>query len=66
MEEITDVVEHPSGTVILEACTRDELTQKFNELKASVQDATIMTGAVGLSQDGSTYTLQVDIIKKIK
>lgn len=51
-----------NGSITLNAPTRDELTAKFNDLKASAKDVTLMTGAVG-QKDNSTFIMQVDIIK---
>lgn len=48
------------GTVVLEAPTRDELTAMVNEIPA---DFRYSVGAVGRKQDGSAYTLRVDINK---
>lgn len=50
-----------NGSITLNAPTRDELTAKFNDLKASAKDVTLMTGAVGKKADG-TFIMQVDII----
>lgn len=49
-----------NGTAVLSAKSRDELTEMVNEIPA---DCKYAVGAVGRSQDGCTYTLQVDIIK---
>ena len=49
-----------NGTAILSAKSRDELAEMVNEIPA---DCKYAVGAVGRSQDGCTYTLQVDIIK---
>ena len=49
-----------NGTVVLSAKSRDELAEMVNEIPA---DCKYAVGAVGRSQDGCTYTLQVDIIK---
>ena len=49
-----------NGTTVLSAKTRDELTEMVNTIPA---DCKYAVGAVGRSQDGCTYTLQVDIIK---
>lgn len=51
-----------NGSITLNAPTRDELAAKFNDLKASAKDVTLMTGAVG-QKDDSTFIMQVDIIK---
>jgi hypothetical protein len=59
------VIDTPkNGTTILTGKTRDEVAQKFEELKASCEGATLMAGAVGRKADGSAYTLQVDIVKQ--
>ena len=49
-----------NGTAILEAPTREELTELVNGIPA---DCKYCVGAVGLKQDGSAYTLRVDIVK---
>ena len=49
-----------NGTAILSAKSRDELAEMVNTIPA---DCKYAVGAVGRSQDGCTYTLQVDIIK---
>ena len=49
-----------NGTAVLSAKTRDELAEMLNDIPA---DCKYAVGAVGRSQDGCTYTLQVDIIK---
>ena len=49
-----------NGTAVLSAKSRDELAEMVNEIPA---DCKYAVGAVGRSQDGCTYTLQVDIIK---
>jgi len=49
-----------NGTTVLSAKTRDELAEMVNNIPA---DCKYAVGAVGRSQDGCTYTLQVDIIK---
>ena len=50
-----------NGTAILEAPTRDELTELVNDIPA---DCKYAVGAVGRKQDGSAYTLRVDIVKQ--
>ena len=50
-----------NGTTVLEAPTREALTELVDGIPADVRYA---VGAVGRKQDGSAYTLQVDIIKK--
>ena len=49
-----------NGTVVLSAPSREELAELVNEIPA---DCKYAVGAVGRSHDGSSYTLQVDIIK---
>ena len=49
-----------NGTTVLEAPTREALAEMVNGIPADVRYA---VGAVGRKQDGSAYTLQVDIIK---
>ena len=49
-----------NGTAALEAPTREALTEMVNGIPADVRYA---VGAVGRKQDGSAYTLRVDIIK---
>lgn len=56
----------PSGKTILTATSREELAEKFEELKASHTDATLACGAVGQSRDHTTYMMQVNIINKQK
>ena len=51
-----------SGTTILTGKTREEVAQKFEELKASAEGATLMAGAVGQKDDG-TFELRIDIVK---
>jgi hypothetical protein len=51
------------GQTILTANSREELFAKFNEIKASVKDVPLATGAVGRSRDDGTYSLQVNIVK---
>lgn len=46
----------------LTAATREELFQQVNELKASIKDATLSTGAVGRNEDG-LYMIQIDNLK---
>jgi hypothetical protein len=52
----------PNGPVILSGKTRDEVAQKFQELKASCEGASLMAGAVGRKADG-TFELRIDFIK---
>jgi hypothetical protein len=47
----------PTGPVMLQANTRKELAAKFAELKASTKDATISTGAVGMTPEGTFVQL---------
>ena len=49
-----------NGTAILEAPTREALAELVDNIPADVRYA---VGAVGRKQDGSAYTLRVDIIK---
>ena len=49
-----------NGTTILEAPTREALAEMVNDIPAETK---YCVGAVGRKQDGSAYTLQVDIIK---
>lgn len=49
-----------NGTTVLSAASREELTEMVNDIPA---DCKYAVGAVGLTQDGSAYTLRVDIIK---
>ena len=48
-----------NGTTVLEAPTREALSKMVNDIPA---DCHYSVGAVGRKQDGSAYTLQVDII----
>ena len=48
-----------NGTTVLEAPTREALTEMVNDIPA---DCRYSVGAVGRKQDGSAYTLRVDII----
>ena len=47
---------------IIKGKTRDEVAQKFQELKASCEGASLMAGAVGRKADG-TFELRIDFIK---
>lgn len=49
-----------NGTAIIEAPTREALAELVDNIPADVRYA---VGAVGKKQDGSAYTLRVDIIK---
>jgi hypothetical protein len=49
-----------NGTAILEAPTREALAELVDNIPA---DTKYCVGAVGRKQDGSAYTLQVDLIK---
>lgn len=49
-----------NGTAVLEAPTREALAEMVDNIPAEVKYS---VGAVGRKQDGSAYTLQVDIIK---
>ena len=48
-----------TGTTILEAPTREALTELVDGIPA---DCRYCVGAVGRKRDGSAYTLRVDII----
>ncbi len=50
-----------NGTTVLSAASREELAEMVNAIPA---DCKYAGGAVGRTQDGSAYTLRVDIIKK--
>jgi hypothetical protein len=68
MSKTTDKEQQPAyvadlllnGTTVLEAPTREELAEMVNNIPA---DCRYSVGAVGRKQDGSAYTLRVDIIK---
>lgn len=49
-----------NGTTIFEAPTREALSEMVNDIPA---DTKYSVGAVGRKQDGSAYTLRVDLIK---
>ena len=49
-----------NGTTVLEAPTREALAEMVNDIPAECK---YCVGAVGRTQDGSAYTLRVDIIK---
>ena len=49
-----------NGTTVLSAASREELTEMVNDIPA---DCKYAVGAVGRKQDGSAYTLRVDIVK---
>jgi hypothetical protein len=49
-----------NGTAVLEAPTREALAEMVNNIPA---DTKYSVGAVGRKQDGSAYTLRVDLIK---
>ena len=49
-----------NGTAILEAPTREALAELVDNIPA---DCKYAVGAVGRKQDGSAYTLRVDITK---
>ena len=49
-----------NGTAVLEAPTREALAELVDNIPADVRYA---VGAIGRKQDGSAYTLRVDIIK---
>ena len=49
-----------NGTAVLEAPTREALAEMVNDIPAETK---YCVGAVGRKQDGSAYTLRVDIVK---
>lgn len=49
-----------NGTTVLEAPTREALAEMVDGIPA---DCRYAVGAVGRKQDGSAYTLRVDLIK---
>ena len=49
-----------NGKATLEAPTREELTEIVNNIPA---DCRYSVGAVGRKQDGSAYTIYVELIK---
>ena len=49
-----------NGTAILEAPTREALSELVDNIPA---DCRYTVGAVGRKQDGSAYTIRVEIIK---
>ena len=49
-----------NGTAVLEAPTREALAEMVDDIPAECK---YCVGAVGRKQDGSAYTLRVDIIK---
>ena len=49
-----------NGTTVLEAPTREALAEMINDIPA---DCRYSVGAVGRKQDGSAYTLRVDLIQ---
>jgi hypothetical protein len=49
-----------NGTAVLEAPTTEALAGMVNDIPA---DCKYSVGAVGRKQDGSAYTLRVDLIK---
>ena len=49
-----------NGTAILEAPTREALAELVDNIPA---DCKYCVGAVGRKQDGSAFTIQVDIVK---
>lgn len=50
-----------NGTAILEAPTREALSELVDNIPA---DCKYAVGAVGRKGDGSAYTIRVDIVKK--
>jgi hypothetical protein len=49
-----------NGTTVLEAPTREALSELVDNIPT---DCKYCVGAVGRKQDGSAYTLRVDIVK---
>lgn len=49
-----------NGTAVLSAPSREELAELVNNIPA---DCKYAVGAVGRKQDGSAYTIEVDLIK---
>jgi len=49
-----------NGTAVLEAPTREALAELVDNIQADVK---YCVGAVGRKQDGSAYTIRVEIIK---
>jgi hypothetical protein len=49
-----------NGTTVIEAPTREALSEKVNDIPA---DCRYSVGTVGRKSDGSAYTLRVDIVK---
>lgn len=65
-QEVKETQAQPAASAIespvtLTAPTREELMQKFNELKAKNDGAILSTGAVGRVYATGTYMLMVDI-----
>lgn len=68
MSKTTDKEQQPAhvadlllnGTTVLEAPTREALAEMVNDIP---DDCKYSVGAVGRKQDGSAYTLRVDLIK---
>lgn len=69
MSKPKDDIQQPSvydellkqGTTTLEAPTREALAELVENIPA---DCAYCVGAVGRKQDGSAYTLRVDLIQK--
>ena len=68
MSKTKDTAKQPSvyddllknGTAVLSAPSREELAELVNNIPA---DCKYAVGAVGRKQDGSAYTIEVDLIK---
>ena len=60
IEKKDKTIDVKNGTTILAGKTREEVAQKFEELKASCEGATLMAGAVGQKDDG-TFELRIDV-----
>ena len=52
-----------NGITILTGTTREEVAQKFEELKASCEGATLLAGAVGQNREDGTFSQQIEIVK---
>lgn len=62
IEEQQVTTQQKTGTIILEAPTREALQEQFEALKAKAPEgASIVTGAVGQKPDNRTFVLQVSI-----
>jgi len=55
-----------NGSITLTANSREELFEKFESLKASAKDVTLMTGAVGQVRGINEFKLLLEISKESK